>query len=263
VRRLSALLVLAWVGLSASARAEPVARFPEVKETTEPRREAPTPPTPPTPPSMPSVAAPLPPPAQVPPEPLPPAVPRRVKLRSGAEELADRGRRFEEAQRYTEAITAYSESIKLDSSRGETLLALGKLRARLGEASEAELLLSTAARYGSVAAEALTLRAHLRRAQGRDSEAARDLENAERIAPDDAARTEELSAMYAARGAWPQALSLWRRAEAASREADRDRQTKLRVRALTLLAAELDPVMAGAGRGYSWTRHAFARIAAR
>jgi tetratricopeptide (TPR) repeat protein len=192
-----------------------------------------------------------------------PLLPRRVTLRSGAEELADRGRRFEEAQRFTEAITAYSESIKLDPSRGETLLALGKLRYRLGEASEAELLLSTAARYPSVAAEALTLRAHLRKEQGRNAEAARDLEHAAQLSPDDAARTTELSAMYVARGAWLPALSLWRRAEAISREADRDRQTRLQVRALTLLAAELDPVIAGRGPGYSWVRHAFAKIAAR
>ncbi len=243
MRALVALLAVAAVGFPAFA--EPVARFPEL-----------TPPPTPTRPSSPT------PPAE-PPLPAPPAEPRRVTMPSGAEELADRGRRLEDAQRYTEAITAYSESIKLDSSRGETLLALGKLRMRLGEASEAELLFSTAARHANVAAEALTLRAHVRMAEGRTAEAARDLENAARLSPDDVARTDELSAMYAAHGAWPQALSLWRRAAAVSREADRDRQTKLKVRALTLLAADLDPVMAGGGPGYSWTRHAFAKIASR
>jgi tetratricopeptide (TPR) repeat protein len=184
-------------------------------------------------------------------------------MKSGAEELADRGRRLEEAQRLTEAIGAYSESIKLDPSHGETLMALAKLRLRLGEMSEAELLLTTAARYGSVAAEALTLRAHLRQAEGRGAEAARDLEIAANLSPDDAARIRELSAMYAARGAWPPALSLWRRAAAISREEQRDRETKVEVRALTLLAAELDPVVAGGAKGYSWTRHAMAKIAAK
>jgi hypothetical protein len=58
-------------------------------------------------------------------------------------------------------------------------------------------------------------------------------------------------------------LSLWRRTSAQSREDDRDRRTRLQVRALTLLAAELDPVTAGAGRGYSWARRAMAKIAAR
>jgi tetratricopeptide (TPR) repeat protein len=184
-------------------------------------------------------------------------------MKSGAEELADRGRRLEEAKRYTEAITAYSESIKLDPSRAETLLALAKLRMRLGESNEAELLLSSAARYSSVAAEALTLRAHLRQTQGRGQEAAKDLENAAKLSPDDVARTQELSAMYAARGAWPPALSLWRRAAAVSREADTDRQTKLQVRALTLLSADLDPVTAGKGPGYSWVRRAMAKLAVR
>jgi tetratricopeptide (TPR) repeat protein len=234
--------------VSIEVRAEPVARFPDA------RPQAASPPH-----ALES-------PAATPETPLPPSlpvVPPRAPMKSGAEELADRGRRLEEAQRYTEAITAYSESIKLDPSRGETLLALAKLRMRLGESNEAELLLSSAARYASFAAEALTLRAHLRQVQGRPQEAAKDLENAARLSPDDVARTQELSAMYAARGAWPPALSLWRRAAAVSREADTDRQTKLQVRALTLLSAELDPVMAGRGPGYSWVRRAMAKIATR
>ena len=251
MRARGALGVLSFAVLTAPASAEPMARFPEIHPlaTPGPPRAA-----------APREAGPASPP--LPPEPSTPPTPR-APMKSGAEELADRGRRFEEAQRYTEAITAYSESIKLDPSRGETLLALGKLRARLGEANEAELLLSSAARYANVAAEALTLRAHLRQAQGRTEEAARDLENAAKLSPDDVARTQELSAMYAARGAWPPALSLWRRAAAVSREADTDRQTKLQVRALTLLSAELDPVMAGKAPGYSWVRHALARIATR
>ena len=235
-------LLLALLPLRAAA--EPVARFPEV--------------APPAPPK--ELAAPA---ATSPATPPPSFAPLHVPMKSGAEELADRGRRLEEAQRYTEAITAYSESIKLDPSRGETLLALAKLRERLGESTEAELLLSSAARYSGVAAEALTLRAHIRAAQGRTQEAAKDLEYAAKLAPDDVAKTQELSAMYAARGAWLPALSLWRRAAAVSREADTDRQTKLQVRALTLLSAELDPVTAGKGPGYSWVRRAFAKIAMR
>lgn len=234
-------LLLALLPLRAAA--EPVARFPEVGQTTAPKEAA--------------TAAPSPAP------PLPSFVPLRAPMKSGAEELADRGRRLEEAQRYTEAITAYSESIKLDPSRGETLLALAKLRERLGESNEAELILSSAARYSSVAAEALTLRAHIRAREGRTEEAAKDLEYAAKLAPDDVAKTQELSAMYAARGAWLPALSLWRRAAAVSREADTDRQTKLQVRALTLLSADLDPVVAGKGPGYSWVRHALAKIAVR
>ena len=244
MRRAAALLVLAWTVLATRSGAEPVARLPEVP--------APPPAAPPEP--RPAPAAP-------PSGSTERQAPGRAPMRSGAEELADRGRRLEEAQRYTEAVRAYSESINLDPGRGETLLALAKLRIRLGDPGEAELLLSTAARHASVAAEALTLRAHLRSAQGRAAEAARDLESATNLSPGDAAGTEELAAIYVARGAWPPALSLWRRAAAVSREEDRDRQTKLQVRALTLLAAELDPVVAGRARGYSWTRRAMAKIA--
>lgn len=257
MRRALPWLVLSWAVLAGRGAAQPVARFPEAPAAQpvsppEPR-PAPAPPPPAAPPEM----RPNPPS----PGPIERQAPRRAPMRSGAEELADRGRRLEEAQRYTEAIRAYSDSINLDPGRGETLLSLAKLRLRLGDPGEAELLLSTAARHASVAAEALTLRAHLRSAQGRAAEAALDLESAANLSPDDASRVEELSAVYVARGAWPPALSLWRRAAAVSREVDRDRQTKLQVRALTLLAAELDPVVAGKARGYSWTRRAMAKLA--
>jgi tetratricopeptide (TPR) repeat protein len=253
MRRALVRLTLPWILLTNPGAAEPVARFPELP--TAPSAPAPAP-------AAPKEAHP-PPPRPAPSESVERPTPRRPVMRTGAEELADRGRRLEEAQRFTEAIRAYSESINLDPGRGETLVALAKLRMRLGDVGEAELLLTTAARNPKVAAEALTLRAHLRSGQGRASEAARDLESAANLAPDDAARTEELSAIYVARGAWPSALSLWRRAAAQSREEERDRRTKLQVRALTVLAAELDPVTAGAGRGYSWARRAMAKIAAK
>jgi tetratricopeptide (TPR) repeat protein len=243
--------------LSASglAGAEPVARFPESPATSArapaPPPTSPAPPAPPTSPGAPPGEQRVPPPE--------PYVPR-PRIPSGAEELAARAERLERAERLTEAITAYSESIKLDPSRGETLLALAKLRLRLGDLSEAELLLSTAARHASVAAEALTLRARVRQMRGHAADATLDLARAAELAPDDPSRTEELSALYAARGAWLPALSLWRRAAAAPR-GENDRRARLQVKALTLLAAELDPVNAGAARGYPWTRRALARIA--
>src|ERR1700753_3282660 len=99
---------LAWAALlalslgAAASGAEPVARFPE-----EPAPSRPAPPAAQaSPPPSPATAPVMPPPE---PEPV-----RRPVIRSGAEELLDRGRRLEAAQRYTEAITAYSESIKLD-----------------------------------------------------------------------------------------------------------------------------------------------------
>lgn len=253
MRRALVRVALSCILLANPGRAEPVARFPELPGPPAPAPEQ----RPPAPAAPKAPAA----PASTESEERP--APKRPPMRTGAEELADRGRRLEEAQRFTEAIRAYSDSINLDPGRGETLVALAKLRMRLGDTAEAELLLTTAVRNPKVAAEALTLRAHLRSAQGRASEAARDLESAANLAPDDAARTEELSAIYVARGAWPSALSLWRRAAAQSREEARDRRTKLQVRALTVLAAELDPVTAGAGRGYSWARRAMAKIAAK
>jgi Tetratricopeptide repeat len=239
----AALLCLLFGVFARAGNAEPVARFPEA---------GPRPPAQVAPPSEPQQ------PSVPPPEP----VVTRPRIPSGAEELAARGARLERAQRLTEAIAAYSESIRLDPGRGETLLALAKLRMRLGDFGEAELLLSTAARHSSVAAEALALRAHVRATQGRSTEAALDLARAAELAPDDPSRTEELSSLYVARGAWLPALSLWRRAAVAP-GGDADRRVRLQVKALGVLAAELDPVNAGGARDYPWTRRAFARIARR
>jgi tetratricopeptide (TPR) repeat protein len=180
---------------------------------------------------------------------------------SGAQELANRGHAFEDAGHFTEAIRAYSDSIRLDPGSGATLLALGRLRARLGDYGEAELLFSTAARHREFEADALTLRAHVRKAEHRDGEALSDLQGAAELAPDDPVRTTELAAWYVARRAWLPALELYRRVAAEVSQPDLLGQARLQIRALGILAAELDPVAAGSAKDYGFTRRALAKLA--
>ncbi len=178
----------------------------------------------------------------------------------GAELLFERAQRFEASGRISEAIGAYTESLRLDPTRGPALLALGRLRARIGDPGEAERLFSMAARDPDVESEALTERARLRRSQGRDAEALTDLENASSHAakPDGDA---ELATWYAERRAWLAALSEWRRVAAEATSDDLAARAKLEVRALTVLAAELDPVAAGAAKSATWTRRMLYRLA--
>jgi tetratricopeptide (TPR) repeat protein len=178
----------------------------------------------------------------------------------GAALLFERAQRFEASGRISEAIGAYTESLRLDPTRGPALLALGRLRARIGDAGEAERLFSMAAREPDVESEALTERARLRRSQGRNAEALADLENASTHAakPDSDA---ELAAWYAERRAWLAALSEWRRVAAEATSDDIAARAKLEVRALTVLAAELDPVAAGAAKNATWTRRMLYRLA--
>jgi hypothetical protein len=126
---------------------------------------------------------------------------------------------------------------------------------------EAEMLLTEATRFRDVASDALVERARLRRSEGRDSEAVHDLEDAVALGPDSAGPVEELAAWYSTHRAWLAALTLWRRIlYTSTNDAEKARAT-LEVRALGVLAAELDPVVGGAPKRASFTRRALARLA--
>jgi tetratricopeptide (TPR) repeat protein len=186
---------------------------------------------------------------------VPPAAPL-----SGSAQLVERGARFSAAGKVIEAIEAYSEAIRLDPRSGDALVALGKLRVRLGEPGEAELLFTAATRIPTIAAEAYTERARLRKAQGRDAMAMDDLERAADLSPDDVARAEELSAWHVAHRAWLPALAIWRRAAASAPDAQSEHRAVVQARALAMLSGTLDCVRAGSAADRSWTRRALAKI---
>ncbi len=155
---------------------------------------------------------------------------------AGAQVLAERGRELERAGQVMEAIGAYTDSIALDPNDGATLLALGRLRERLGDTSEALLLFSAATRYPEFAGDAFAERARLLESIGHDADAVRDLEMAAALGPDDGARVQELASWYVARRAWLPALALFRRTVAAASGTDLERRARLQTRALSVLA---------------------------
>jgi tetratricopeptide (TPR) repeat protein len=265
--------VAALLGLAPNARADAVARFADAPSTAPSSLAKPPPPPAPPPGARPVPSPPAPDTPRAParsPSPgataaptdaVPPPAPK-LGPRSGADQLSDRATAYAAAGRITDAIGLYTESIRLDPSSGVALVALGKLRAQLGEFQEAEQLFSTAARIRAVAGTALVERAHLRHREGRDSEATADLELAVELGADDPAHTEELAVWYVAHRAWLPALAAWRRAAVNAEGETASRRAALQVRALGVLAADLDVVRAGRAADRSWTRRALARLAA-
>jgi tetratricopeptide (TPR) repeat protein len=228
--------------LPANAGAEPTARFGDAPPASRPTRPA-------RPSAPPSAARPA---------------PKEPWVRASAREEV---RRAAEHARRGDALVALSEynaAIRLDPSFGEAYLALGALREAMRDFAEAERVYDEAARIHDSRAAALAGRARARRALGRETEAFRDLEASLELEPDKA-RMKALAEWYVERRAWPAALSAWRRLYAALGDAnspERD-EARLRIRALAVLAADSDPVLAGRSGEAGWVRQAFASIANR
>ncbi len=227
--------------IARAAIAQPTARFPD------PTREKP--------------AAPAPKPPPPPPRPSPPANESwaRRAARLGVERAERRLRQGEPAL----AVREYTDALQMDPSFGPAYLGLGAVRELLRDFREADRVYSAATRFPDSKAEALARRSAVRRALGRHEEAFTDLESAVSEAPQRKwLRT--LGDWYVERRAWPAALNAWRRfLSLAEREGSSDRdEARLRVQALSVLAAESDPVLNGEDHP-SWVRRSLASIARR
>lgn len=181
---------------------------------------------------------------------------------SGSQALLERGARHEQAGRIAQAVTAYTDAVRLDPSNGHALLALGRLRIRMNDLHEAESILSAATNFSEVAPQAFAERARLRKIRGHEDEALLDLENAVALAPDETAWSEELAKWYVARRAWLPALSVYRRLKLELHGAPREKDAELQVRALQVLSGDLDPVARGRSPEYSFARRSLARLGA-
>lgn len=180
--------------------------------------------------------------------------------RAAARARLERGERHEKRGDAAQALAEYNDAVRLDPSFGEAYLRIASLRHRLGDPREAERAYEQALRSPATRAAALAGRSRARRALGRTEDAFRDLEAAVVLEPT-RERLEELAGWYVERRAWPAALVAWRRVLSLLEEHPRTERGKaeLSIRALTLLAADADPVSAGSGRG--WVRSALAHIA--
>lgn len=234
------------------ALAEPSARFEDVAtapaEQSAPRK-----------PAAPAASA-----GAETPQALPPAAPAATSTCPRAEYRLTRAHRYLTERRTLLAMGELSRAITEDPRCGSAYLELAHLRAELGDYGEAELLYAKAMRLRPVSEEALRARSLMRRRQGRIEDALRDLEAYAALSPNDPFRLETLATAYIEIKAWAAALATYRRIvrlqESAGR-APEAAQAHIKVRALSLLAAEADPVSAGASRDRSWVRRAMARFA--
>jgi tetratricopeptide (TPR) repeat protein len=168
----------------------------------------------------------------------------RPSAASSAEELARIARSHEAAGHDDVAARRYTEALALDPTLGEAYLGLAALRARNGDAREAERVLSMALEHVPSLTAALAARARVRRGLGDHDGAFADLE-AFTARVDDAAPLRELAGWYGTDGRAPAQLGVWRRLQvlaARSGDAALAREARTMVRALQIIVAPADPV---------------------
>ncbi len=182
---------------------------------------------------------------------------------SSAEQLVREARAHEAAQKEELAIRRYTEALSLDPTLGDAYLGLGDLRARRGDAREAERVYSVALEHVPSLRVALAGRARVRRALGMHDEAERDL-LAYALETSDRAALKELAVWYGEDGRAPAQLAIWRRLLSLAEKAgdvSLTREARTTVRALQILVGPADPVSAPS-EGDD-VRRAFARMAKR
>lgn len=237
------------------AGAQPTARYADAPMQPAPAQVAAQPERAPVPP--PSPAAPL----------TSPAKPEGGSWATQhARALSSRAQRYAARGDLSYAMSAYNEAIQTDPTYGAAYLGLARLREALSDYGEADRLYEMAAQLADSAAEARARRAALFKKQGRAELALREMEAAARIEPRSPARQRELAAWYVELRAWPAALAVFRlllaELEASGASPEETAQARLQVHALTLLAADSDPVMTGKTHP-SWVRRTLSRVARR
>lgn len=183
---------------------------------------------------------------------------------SSASELTRQGR--EHASRGDDALAMrrFVDALRLDPSYGPAYLELGAARERSGDWAEAERTYDVAIEHVPNFVGALRARAALFHRLGEFSNEVTDLERLTRLA-EGPETLRALATRHIEDRAWPAALATYRRlflfAEKAGDE-DLAREARTQIRGLAVLAAELDPITAGAHHDV-WERRAIAAIAKR
>lgn len=192
------------------------------------------------------------------------AAPARAEsfVRRLAERALQRGMAQEARGDIAQALTSYDEAVRTDGTLGSAALRLGSLRERLGDPTQAELLYSRATSAPDTAADAYYARALLRSRHQQRAQATVDLAESVARSPQPE-RLRLLGSWYVEARTWPAALAVWRavHADAAAKgDADAMREAQLTVTALSWLASDTDPVLAGASSP-DWVRRSLSRAA--
>lgn len=183
-------------------------------------------------------------------------------VRRLAERALERGVAQEARGDIAQALTSYDEAVRTDTTLGAAAMRLGGLRERLGDRDEAELLYTRALSAPETSADAYYARALLRNGAQRRQQAIADLAESVALSAQPT-RLRVLGGWYIEARLWPAALAIWRalaaEAETAGNEAER-RDARLTVTALSWLAGDADPVLAGVGSN-DWVRRSLWRAA--
>ena len=173
----------------------------------------------------------------------------RPALASSCDELVRSARAHEASGEPETALRQYTDAVGLDATCAAAWLGLGSLRARMGDAAEAERVYDAALSHVPSLGEAALGRARTRWALGRRDEAELDMQRyvelasaSDRLA---AVRAlEELAGWYRVIGRPPAELACWRRVAALAPALDGALASKARamVAALEIAVAEADPV---------------------
>ncbi len=185
-------------------------------------------------------------------------------VRRLAERALTRGLAQEARGDIAQALTSYDEAVRADDTFGPALMRLAGLRERLGAPDEAELLYTRATALPGTQGDAFYARALLRNNSNRRQQATLDLAQAVELSGG-RERLRLLGAWYVEARAWPAALAVWRAVLAdaeTSGDAAQSREARLTVSALSWLAIDTDPVLAGT-TSPDWTRRSLARAARR
>jgi tetratricopeptide (TPR) repeat protein len=183
-------------------------------------------------------------------------------VRRLAERALERGILQEARGDIAQALTSYDEAVRTDSTLGTAALRLGALRERMGDPNEAELLYTRALSAPDSTAIGYFARGMLRNAAHRRREATADVAEAVALSPQPV-WLRVLGGWYVEAQLWPAALATWRalaaQAEAAGNQAEL-REARLTVVALSWLASDTDPVLAGMSSN-DWVRRSLSRAA--
>jgi tetratricopeptide (TPR) repeat protein len=180
-------------------------------------------------------------------------------------ELIREARAHEATHEDALAARRYTEALELDPTAEEAYLGLGELRARTGDAREAERVYSVALAHAPHVRRALVGRAHARRTLGLHDESEQDLE-AYVMTEDDASALRELATWYGEDRRTAAALATWRKLltlGARTGDGALAHEARTMVRALQILLGPIDPVVAPSLKADDPARRALAAIAKR
>jgi tetratricopeptide (TPR) repeat protein len=185
-------------------------------------------------------------------------------VRRLAERALERGIAQEARGDIAQALSSYDEAVRTDATLGAAALRLGSLRERMGDRGEAELLYTHATRAPETRADAYHARALLRNTSQQRASALLDLAESVALAPRPE-RLQLLGTWYVEARSWPAALAVWRALLARATETGDEaalREARVTVAALSWLASDTDPVLAGSSSP-DWVRRSLARAVRR